>query len=208
MLSRSLFLLLIPVLVGSSQAAIDLTPGITEIVEDTVSYREVSFKTPEGKLRFDLPPGWTIRGQKDRALMTSADRSLDAVIEVTPLQKPEPLDQEAIAKFKQQVVAALPPGSTKVATAYEAENPIIPGGNPSYEFVITYDLWGKVFERSALLVNGPQDRFVFRFTSLKQDFALLNTQFRRTVMTWRAIETKQAPATAIADARVPRPATN
>lgn len=208
MLSKSLLLLLVPVLVGSSQAAIDLTPAVTETVEDSVTYREVTFKTPEGKLRFDLPPGWTIRGQKDRAQMTSADRSSDAVIEAMPLQKPEPLDEASVTKFKQQVVASLPPGSTKVTTTYEAENPIIPGGHPSYEFVITYDLWGKVFQRSALLVNGPQDRFIFRFTSLKQDFALLNTQFRRMVMTWRAIERKQAPAGAIASAQAPRPATN
>ena len=208
MLSRSLFLLLVPVIVGSSQAAIDLTPAVNDLVEDSVTYREVTFKTPQGKLRFDLPPGWTIRGQKDRAQMTSADRSSDAVIEATPLQKPEALDEAAITKFKQQVMAALPVGSTKVVTAYEAENPVIPGGNPSYEIVITYDLWGKIFERSALLVNGPQDRFTFRFTSLKQDFAQLNTQFRRMVMSWRAIETTQAPASAIADARAPRPATN
>src|SRR3982751_3970381 len=113
MLSRSLFLLLVPVLFGSSYGAIDLTPTITELLEGGMTYRQVTFKTPEGKTLLTLSPGWIIRGQKDRAQITGADKSAEAVIESIPLQKPEPLDEAAIAKFKQQVVAALPTGSTK-----------------------------------------------------------------------------------------------
>src|SRR5437868_3972076 len=103
MLPRSLLLLLCPVLVGTSYAAIDLTPAVTELVEDGVTYREVSFKTPEGKMLLTLSPGWTIRGRKDRAQITAADKSTEVVIEAVSLQKPEPLDEAAIAKFKQQV---------------------------------------------------------------------------------------------------------
>src|SRR4051794_18707324 len=103
MLRKSGFLLLFPVLLGSSHAAIDLTPSVADIVEDGVTSREVSFKTPEGKMLLTLSPGWAIRGQKQRAQITGKDQSAEAVIEAVPLQKPEPLDEEAIAKFKQQV---------------------------------------------------------------------------------------------------------
>jgi hypothetical protein len=112
------------------------------------------------------------------------------------------MDEAAIAKFKQQVVGALFVGSTKVMTVFEAQNSIMPGGNPSFEVMIAYDLWRKVFQRSALLVNGPQDRFVIRFTASKQDFMALNTQFRRMLMPWR-VETKQPPKTAVAQAEAP-----
>jgi hypothetical protein len=194
MLRRSLFLFFFPVLVGSSYAAVDLTPMVREVVDDGVTYQEVSCKTPEGKVVFTLPPAWTIRGQKDRAQMTGPDKSFaEAVIEATPLQEPEPLDEAAIAKFKKQVLATLPAGSTKITTVNEAQNSLMPGGNPSFEIVITYDLWGKIFQRSALLVNGPQDRLTFRFTCLKADFTTFNTNFRRSLMTWRAVAAKESP---------------
>jgi hypothetical protein len=209
MLRRPLFLLFFPVLLGNSYGAIDLTPAITELIEDGVTYREVSCKTPEGKVMFTLPPGWTIRGQKDRAQITGPDKSsAEAVIEATPLEKPEPLDEAAIAKFRQQVLATLPPGSTKITTVNEAQNSLMPGGNPSFEILITYDLWGKIFQRSALLVNGPQDRFTFRFTSLKADFAPFNTNFRRSLMTWRAVAARESPKSVVVTTSAKSPGAN
>jgi hypothetical protein len=202
MLFKSAIFLLFLGLLGSSHASVDLTPAVIDRVEDGVTYREVSFKTTEGKVLFTLPPGWTIRGQKDRAQMTAAtDKSpAEAAVDATSLEKPEPLNEAVVAKFKQQVLAALPAGSAKVTTLSEAENSIMPGGNPSFELVITYDLWGKTFQRSAILVNGPQDRLTFRFTCLKSDFAVFNTHFRRSLMTWREVTTKPANATAPATA--------
>jgi len=205
MLARSLFLLPFLVVLGSSRAAIDLTPAVTETVEEGVTYREVSFKTPEGKVAFTLPPGWTISGQANRAEMIGADKSsANAVVEVIPLLKPEPLDEATVAKFKEQVLRALPAGSAKVATVCEAQNSITPGGNSSFEFVITYDLWGKVFQRSALLVNGQQERLMFRFTCLKSDFAVLSTNFRRSLMTWHAV----AAQNVVAETSPASPSTN
>ncbi|HEX8899017.1 MAG TPA: hypothetical protein VF751_09985, partial [Chthoniobacterales bacterium] len=134
--------------------------------------------------------------------------SAEAAVEATPLEKPEPLDEAAITKFRQQVLAALPAGSTKVTTAYEAEDSIMPGGNPSFEIVINYDLWGRIYQRSALLVNGTQDRLTFRFTSLKPDFAVLNTDFRRSLMTWHAVATKETQKSAVTSPGAPPPAAN
>ena len=203
MLRRSFFLLFFPVLLDSSYATIDLSPIVTELIEDGVTYREVSCKTPEGKVVFTLPPGWTIRGQKDRAQITGTDRSFAAaVIEAIPLEKPEPLDEAAIAKFKQQVLATLPVGSTKITTVNEAQNSLMPGGNPSFEIVVTYDLGGKIFQRSTLLVNAPQDRLTFRFTCLKADFAPLSTNFWRSLMTWHAVAAKESPKSVVATTTV------
>jgi hypothetical protein len=208
MLRRSIFVLLFSVLVGNAYAAIDLTPAVTDRVEDGVTYREASFKTPEGKLLFVLPPGWTIFGDKDRAQMASADKLAQGAIEVVLLQKPAPLDDGAITKFKEQVLASLPVGAAKVVTVSEAQNTIMPGGNPSFEFVISYDLWGKSYQRSVLLVNGPKDRLTFRFTCSTADFPVFNTHFRRSLMTWHAIETPPASNGAIADAGAPSHGTN
>jgi len=208
MLRKFLYLPLFLVLLVSSYGAIDLTPTVTELVEDGVAYREVSCKSPEGKVMFTLPTAWTIRGQRDRAQMTGPEKSLaEAVIEAAHLEKPEVLDDAAIAKFKQQVLASLPAGSTKVTTVIEAQNSLMPGGNPSFEIVVTFDLWGKIFQRSALLVSAPHDRLTFRFTCLKADFSNLNTDFRRSLMTWHVVAAKEA-AKSVAAATAPPPAAN
>ena len=209
MLRRTLCLLLFPVLLGSSDAAIDLTPKVTEVTDDGVTDREVSYKTPEGRVVFTLPPGWTIRGQSARSQITGpASSSVEAVIEASPLEKPEPLDAAAIAKFKQQVLATLPAGSAKITTVSEAENSLMPGGNPSFEIVVSYDLWGKTFQRSALLVNGSHDRLTFRFSCLKADFAALNTSFRRSLMTWHAVAATEAPKTVVVTTTAVAPGAN
>lgn len=208
MLRKAFLLVLFPVLVAGSKAAIDLTPSINEVVEDGITYREARFKTPEGEVMLTLSPGWTIRGQKQRAQITWTDQTTDAVIETVALQKPEPLDEAAITKFKQEVLAALPAGSTKVTTVNESQNSLMPGGNPSFEFMITYDLWGKTLQRSVLLVNGPQDRLIFRFTCLKADFNVLNTNFRRSLMTWRVVAANESPRNVVATASIVPPAAN
>jgi hypothetical protein len=208
MFRRSFLLFLFPILIGNARAAVDLTPVVTDVVEDGSKYREASFKTPEGKLTFVLPPGWTISGQKDRAQLASPDKLSDALIEAIPMQKPEALDEAVITKFKQQVLAALPPGSAKVKTVAEAQNSIMPGGYPSFEFVVSYDLWGKSYQRSVVLANGPQDRLTFRFTCAQADFIVLNTNFRRSLMTWRAVATNQPPKGAIAAAGTPQQTAN
>lgn len=207
MFRKSFWLVLLPFLLGNAYAAIDLTPSVTEIVEEGITYREVTFKTPEGKVLLNLSPGWSIRGQKESVQISAADKSAEAVIARVPLLKLEPLDEAAITAFKKEVLAALPPGSAKVTVVSEAQNSFMPGGNPSFEVVVSYDLWGKAFQRSALLVNGPQDRLMFRFTAFKQDFAPLNTQFRRMAMSWRAVENKPSPPL-VADGAAPAPAAN
>jgi hypothetical protein len=210
MLSRLLLLFSVLGFVNNSYAGIDLSPAVTTIVEDGVTFHEVGFKTAEGKVAFTLPTGWTITGQKNRAQMSpSGDKSAaEAVVEAASLEKPAPLDEATMAAFKQQVIATLPAGSTKITTVIEAQNSIMLAGNPSFEVVVSYDLWGKVFQRSALLVNGAQERLAFRFTCSKADFSALNTVFRRSLMSWHAVSVKESANNVAANASTsaPKPA--
>jgi hypothetical protein len=118
------------------------------------------------------------------------------VIETSPLPAPQPIDAAAIAAFKQQLVASLPVGSQGIELVSEAENSTTPGGHPSYEVVFVYKTMGKTFQRSALLVHSPTDRLSFRFSAEKEDFALLITPFRRSIMSWQFVADKppQPPA--------------
>lgn len=190
---KRIFPFLLCAFLGQAYAGIDLTPLSKEYVEEGITYRQVSFKNGDGSATFFPPQGWTVRGQANR-LQLSPDKNLvEGVVEVMPMPAPKPLDEAAMAAFKEKILATLPGGSTAVTTVFEAQNTIMPGGNPSFEVMVSYQLWSKTFQRSALLVNGPQDRLIFRFTSPKEDFAQFNTTFRRSVASWQWIEPRPIP---------------
>jgi hypothetical protein len=113
-----------------------------------------------------------------------------------PSPGPLPLDEAAKSAFKQHVIAALPIGSQGIETVSEVENSLMPGGNPSFELILTYKAMGKTFQRSALLVHCPTCRLYFRLTAEKQDFNFLALQFRRSIMSWQVIPEKLAVAQA------------
>jgi hypothetical protein len=175
------------VFLSQAHAGLDLTPASKQYVEEGITYRQVNLKNGDGSVTFLPPQGWTVRGQPNRLQLNPEKNLVEAVVEVTPLA-PKPLDEEATAAFKEKILASLPGGSTAVTTLFEAPNTIMPGGNPTFEVMVSYQLWGKTFQRTALLVNCPQDRLIFRFTSPKEDFAQFNTAFRRSIASWQWIE--------------------
>jgi hypothetical protein len=177
-------------------AGLDLTPTTREYTEDGDPYRVVHFKNGDGIVKFFPPDGWTVRGQLTRLQLTPPQKSLsEGVVEVTPLAAPQPLDENVVAVLRQSVLAALPPGSGNPKIVSEASNTLMPGGNPSVEIVISYQLWGKSFQRSVLLVNSPHEHLFFRFTATKDDFNLLHNAFRRSVASWQWVD-KPAPVVA------------
>ena len=192
---RGLFPLLALTFGSPVYAGLDLTPQSKEFIEEGVTVREVSFKDGEGSVKFSPPRDWSVRGQQNRLRLSVPQKDFaEAVIEATPLPAPQPLDEAAITAFKEQVRATLPSGSQAITILLEAANTMMPAGNSSFEVMVSYKLWDKTFQRSALLVNGPHDRLMFRFTSLKEDFTPLNGTFRRSVASWQWIE---PPATAV-----------
>ncbi len=195
-------LFLCVIISGHAFAGLDLTPSTTQYTEDGTTYRVVSFKDGDGVVKFFPPEGWMVRGQQARLQLTPPLKSLsEAVVEVTPLVAPQPLDEGVIAAFRQGVLAGLPPGSINSKIISEAPNTLMPGGKPSVEILISYQLWGKGFQRSVLLVNGPHEHLVFRFTATKEDFNLLHNAFRRSVASWQWVD---KPATVLA--QIPAPA--
>jgi hypothetical protein len=187
-------------LVGPAYAGLNLTPLTKEYTEDGVTYREVSFKNGEGSQKFNPPEGWTLRGQETRLQLNPPKKDFaEAVIEVSPSPAAE-IDEGVIKAFKEKVIATLPSGSTAVTTISEAQNGLMPSGRPSYEIMVSYQHWGKTYQRSVLLVNGPQEHLTFKFTAIREDFTALQNVFRRSVASWQWIDKSpavvaQVPAT-------------
>jgi hypothetical protein len=187
----TLFVLLVATSVRLAVAAVDLTPTPVQVDEDGAQFLQLKFKGEAGSATFVPPEKWTFRGGGARLQLTPPGTSFaEATIETVPFREPTPLDAAVIEQFKQEVLAGLPPGSQAVTTVVEAENSMMPGGNPSFELVVAYEALGKPFQRSLLLVHTPRERLVFRLTALKSDFLALSTQFRRAIMTWQWIDAK------------------
>ena len=188
-----LSLLFLAAAIDTGVAALDLTPITAEVVEDGISYRQLAFKSDDGTIALILPGGWTASGQTNRIQLTPANKSFaDAAIEAVEYRASTTLDQATVAAFKRYVISSLPQGSQIVTNISEAENITMPGGYPSFEVVISYQLFGKTFHRSALLVNRPNDRLIFRLSAPKEDFPALAIDFRRSMMSWRFTEAKAA----------------
>ena len=184
-------------------AGAEVAPSVEEITEDGFTYRQLTFTTEKTKVTFSPPPGWTFRGNKSRLqLVPPAKPFAEGSLESVSLPQPEPFDEQVIAAFKEQVLASVPAGSQAVTIEFEAENTTMLEGNPSYEIMLTYQSLGRPFKRSVVLVNGPKERLLIRFTALKDDFNALITPFRRAIMSWRTTELKPpgnhpAPAAAV-----------
>ena len=126
-----LFLLLLLTGVNAADGGIDLTVIPLDITEDGMTQRQLRFKCDEGRIAFIPPPGWNFNGAGSRAQLTPSQKAFaEGIIETAASPKPLPIDDAAKEAFKQQVIATLPTGSQGVETVSEAENSLMPGGNP------------------------------------------------------------------------------
>ena len=183
---------------GTVTAGVDLTPSPVQVDDDGVKYQQLRFKSRDGgSVLFTPPQGWSFSGGGGRLVFKPPGKDFaEAVLETVPLPAPAPIDEAVRNEFKEQVVATLPPGSQSIATVAETENAIMPAGNPSFEVVVSYQLMGKTFQRSALLVHTPRERLLFRVTAQKADYMSLANEFGRSAMTWLFIEAKPAEGAA------------
>lgn len=178
----------------AASAGVDLTPSPVQVEEDGAKYQQLRFNSREGgSVLYTPPEGWSFSGGGGRLVFKPPGKDFaEAVLETVPLPAPAPIDEAVRAEFKEQVLATVPPGSQSVATVTEAENAVMPAGNPSFEVVVSYQVMGKTFQRSALLVHTPRERLLFRLTAQKVDYPGLTNEFRRSAMTWQFIEAKPA----------------
>ena len=194
MWNKAALLLCVVALASTGTAGVDLTPSPVQVEEDGRKYQHLRFKSSDGgSVSFTPPEGWSFSGGGGRLVFKPPGKDFaEAILETVPLQAPAPIDEAVRTEFKEQVIATLPAGSQGIATVTEAENTVMPAGNPSFEVVVSYQLMGKTFQRSALLVHTPRERLLFRLTAQKADYMSLANEFRRSAMTWQFIEAKPA----------------
>lgn len=193
MFRRAPLLLLLAVAINSTNGSIDFTPTVKEYTREGMIYRQVSFKDEKGTITFMPPPGWTLRGAKDRLqLSPPGTKFAEASIEGQPPTAAKAFDEPTLKALEQQVLAEAPSGSQSVKLLKREENPILLEQNLSFEFVITYQALGQNFQRSVIFVRMPTTQLIFRLSAPKAEFEALNQTFRRSITSWHWLE--PAPA--------------
>lgn len=180
-------LVLVMTAFGALAAGLNLTPVLEEYENDGLKFRQLVFKQENGKVTLQLPTAWNHRADGNRVQLLPHGKSFsEGVIEAVPIETPVAWDTTTWQRLQEQSLATVPAGSQDVSVLRTEENPVLLGGNPSFETVVTYKALGQVFHRSVVYVNGPDFWLIFRFTAPKPDFDALHAEFRRAVMSWRS----------------------
>ena len=186
MLLRNILFFLLAATFTTARAAIDLTPKPHESTCEGFTFKELLFKDDKRQILYQLPNKWTYRAGADGVHLTPpAGVNADAVIQATPLAKPQPLDEKGISAARQQLLASVPPGSQTVTVVKEEQNAVPFSGNPTYEILVSYQVIGVTFLRSAVFANVGDTQLSFRLTARKIDFEPLHDLFRRSILSWQ-----------------------
>jgi hypothetical protein len=171
---------------AQSRADIDFTPTVSRYSNEGAEYANVSFKDDKRTVTLTLPRLWSCRGDSSRLQLTPPDQSLgEGILQAVPTKGVAPFNEANVKALEQQVLNTIPPGSQGVTLVSQQENPVILNGNFSYEFIVSYQTLGKIFQRSVIFVNCPDQQLVFRFSAPKSEFDNLNRSFRQSIYSWQ-----------------------
>jgi hypothetical protein len=186
---------------AQARAAIDFTPTLSRYYSEGAEYSSVSFKEDRQTISMGVPRLWSCRGDASRLQFLPPDQNFaEGVVQAVPAKGAQPFDEATVKALEAQVMGTLPPGSQGATVISRTANPVILYQNLSYEFVVSYQTLGQLFQRSVIFVNCPDKQLVFRFSAPKPVFENLNKAFRRSIYSWQLTEqpavTGAGPATA------------
>jgi len=181
----------------SANAAIDLTPTVSEYTAEGIRFRQLSFKDGKQRVIYEPPRQWTVRGGgSDLRLVPPTAERADASIQVTELPRPQPFDEKLFAALKEQCLRSVPPGAQNAVIVSEEQNPVRLERGDCYAVTVSYQSIGETFFRSVLFANIPDAQLTFRLTARKADFESLQRAFRSSILSWHWVEL--GPAASVA----------
>jgi hypothetical protein len=200
MIHKILLVLGLALLASTVNAGVDLAPTPAEYTAEGITIKQLMFRDDERRVSYELPHGWNYRSEGARLVLTPGAKfeRAEAVIQASRLEVPQPLDDKAVAAFKQQFLASLPPSSQMIELSSEELNPVRLDGNLSYAITASFQTLGETFVRSTVVINLPDTQLRFQITGRKADFEALNRAFRGSLSTWRWTQPAQQVATATA----------
>lgn len=190
---RSTIALIVAAPLWGANAGIDFSPAVTEYVAEGVKFQQLTFQYNKQRIEYEPPHAWIFDGGSTALHLKPPQKSFaEGLIEAEPLSKPQPLDENVRKSLEEKLVANLPSGSQLVKIEQEIESPLLLNGNRTFEVILSYQLMGEKFCRSALFAMLPDVQLTFRFTARKDDFEPLHREFRASILSWHPVEATDA----------------
>jgi hypothetical protein len=190
----SIALIFLLAVAAEARAEINFTPTLNRYYSEGAEYFSVSFKEDKRSISMEVPRLWSCRGDASRLQFMPPDQNFaEGVVQAVSAKGAHPFDEATVKALEAQVMGALPPGSQGATVISRRENPVILYQNLSYEFVVSYQTLGQLFQRSVIFVNCSDKQLVFRFSAPKAVFENLNKAFRRSIYSWELAEQPAVP---------------
>ena len=177
------------------RAGIDFTPTVNEYVAEGVKFQQLVFQHNKMRIEYEPPRTWIVDGDATALHLKPPQKTFaEAIVEAEPLNRAQQLDEAAQKNLEQKLIASLPAGSQLVKIEQETESPLLLNGNRTFEVIVSYQVMGEKFSRSALFANLSDVQVIFRFTARTNDFEALHSEFRTSILSWRQMEATEASA--------------
>jgi hypothetical protein len=179
----------------AARAALDLTPEVSEYTAEGTKFQQLSFHEDKQRIEYEPPQGWSFDGGAAEIRLKPPKKNFaEATISTSSLNKPQPLDENVRAALKEKFLASVPAGSQFVKLEQEIESPIRLNDSPTLEIIVSYQLMGEKFFRSALFANVRDNQMTFRCSARKDDFERVHQEFRSSLLSWHWVEPAQQAA--------------
>ena len=172
-------------LINSTYAQLDLTPKPSQYELDGVTFKQLAFSDGSKTVTYTPPRGWDYSGNAAQlTLQPPGKEQAEAKISKVTLSQPASLDEETVKKLVQEVMGSVPNG-TNIQLVSQQKNPLMIERKETFLVILSYDLYGGVYNRSILFLNRGKEQIRFQLTSRQADFKELQKAFLGSQYSWQ-----------------------
>jgi len=158
--------------IPSSIYALDLTPHEIAASNDGPPIQRFFFQDEAKRMSFRIDNKMTVSGGNDSAMFRFSDIK-NAGVKLSKSQiKPDLLfDEKNLESYRATVRAFSPPDAKETRIEEEKSAAIAINGWTSYQFVLTYNLFGFPYRRSITFLNySKQEQLIFDISAPESDY--------------------------------------
>jgi len=169
----------------SARAELQLSPSIAEYELEGAKFKQLAFRDGDKNATYQPPRGWEYSGSATELILRPPGKT-QAEARITRLSRTEPagFDDETLKKFTANIAALAPQGSSAVTIVSQEKNPLRISGKETFQLVLSYTLFGQVYNRSILFLNREHDQIRFQLVAREADFTQLQRAFQASLYTW------------------------
>jgi hypothetical protein len=174
------------ILLRSVRADLQLIPTRDKYDLDGAQLERLLFPDGPQKVTYTPPRGWQYFGSDDRlTLHPDGIGRAEAEIKVTKLPAPYDLDDPAMGRLTEEIVASAPANARNVAIVSQEKNPLLIERKETFLVIIKYDLDSESYLRSVMFISRKNEQLRFQLTAPQRIFAPLQQAFRASHYSWQ-----------------------